>query len=44
MGKDNEPNWLPAAPGEFIPAMRIVWPKEPVIFGSSRPHSVHHAR
>jgi hypothetical protein len=27
-GKDNEANWLPAPKGEFIPMLRMYWPKE----------------
>ena len=27
-GKDKEANWLPAPPGDFIPMMRMYWPKE----------------
>ncbi|MCJ1887283.1 DUF1254 domain-containing protein [Pseudomonas sp. LA21] len=27
-GKDKEANWLPAPKGEFIPMMRMYWPKE----------------
>ena len=27
-GKDKENNWLPAPPGEFIPMLRMYWPKE----------------
>jgi hypothetical protein len=27
-GKDKEANWLPAPAGEFIPMMRMYWPKE----------------
>ena len=27
-GKDNESNWLPAAPDKFILMMRLYWPKE----------------
>jgi len=36
-GKDKEANWLPAPKGEFIPMLRIYWPKEPPpsILGSS---------
>lgn len=26
-GKDKEPNWLPAPKGEFIPMLRMYWPK-----------------
>ena len=27
-GKDKEANWLPAPKGEFIPMLRMYWPKE----------------
>ncbi|WP_448680664.1 DUF1254 domain-containing protein [Pseudomonas nicosulfuronedens] len=27
-GKDKEANWLPAPKGEFLPMMRMYWPKE----------------
>jgi hypothetical protein len=27
-GKDKEANWLPAPEGEFIPMLRMYWPKE----------------
>ena len=27
-GKDNEANWLPAPKGDFIPMLRMYWPKE----------------
>ena len=27
-GKDKESNWLPAPEGEFIPMMRMYWPKQ----------------
>jgi len=27
-GKDKEVNWLPAPQGDFIPMLRIYWPKE----------------
>ena len=27
-GKDKEANWLPAPAGEFMPMMRMYWPKE----------------
>ena len=27
-GKDQEANWLPAPKGEFIPMMRMYWPKD----------------
>ena len=27
-GKDKESNWLPAPEGEFIPMLRMYWPKE----------------
>jgi hypothetical protein len=26
-GKDKEANWLPAPKGEFIPMLRMYWPK-----------------
>jgi hypothetical protein len=27
-GKDKEANWLPAPNGEFIPMLRMYWPKD----------------
>jgi hypothetical protein len=27
-GKDKESNWLPAPTGEFIPMLRMYWPKD----------------
>jgi len=27
-GKDKEANWLPAPKGEFLPMLRMYWPKE----------------
>ncbi|MNG08294.1 hypothetical protein D3C84_916420 [compost metagenome] len=27
-GKDKEANWLPAPQGDFLPMMRMYWPKE----------------
>jgi hypothetical protein len=27
-GKDKEANWLPAPKGDFLPMMRMYWPKE----------------
>ena len=27
-GKDKEANWLPAPKGEFIPMLRMYWPKD----------------
>jgi hypothetical protein len=27
-GKEKEANWLPAPKGEFIPMLRMYWPKE----------------
>ena len=32
-GADKEPNWLPAPDGEFIPMLRLYWPKDEVVNG-----------
>lgn len=42
-GKDKEANWLPAPKGEFIPMLRMYWPKETppsVIDGTWTPPAV----
>lgn len=42
-GKDKEANWLPAPKGEFIPMLRMYWPKEAspsIINGSWKPPAV----
>ncbi|MEO8346866.1 MAG: DUF1214 domain-containing protein [Betaproteobacteria bacterium] len=42
-GKDKEANWLPAPKGEFIPMLRMYWPKEKapsVIDGTWKPPQV----
>jgi hypothetical protein len=42
-GKDKEANWLPAPKGEFIPMLRMYWPKEKdpsIINGSWTPPKV----
>jgi hypothetical protein len=42
-GKDKETNWLPAPKGEFIPMLRMYWPKEQdpsIINGSWKPPAV----
>ena len=36
-GADKEANWLPAPKGEFIPMLRMYWPKEtapPILDGT----------
>ena len=35
-GADKEANWLPAPKGEFIPMLRMYWPKEAVAFDPER--------
>ncbi len=42
-GKDKESNWLPAPAGEFIPMLRMYWPKETdpsILNGTWTPPSV----
>jgi len=39
-GNDKEPNWLPAAPGQFSVTMRIYWPKESVLDSSWTPPAI----
>jgi hypothetical protein len=42
-GKDKEANWLPAPKGDFLPMMRMYWPKDTspsIINGSCKPPSV----
>ncbi len=42
-GKDKEANWLPAPKGDFIPMLRMYWPKEQdpsIINGSWKPPAV----
>jgi len=42
-GKDKESNWLPAPKGEFIPMLRMYWPKEKspsVLDGTWKPPKV----
>jgi hypothetical protein len=42
-GKDKEANWLPAPNGEFIPMLRMYWPKEKdpsIIDGTWKPPAV----
>ncbi|XSC44767.1 DUF1214 domain-containing protein [Bradyrhizobium sp. RDT10] len=42
-GKDKEANWLPAPKGDFLPMMRMYWPKETspsIINGSWKPPAV----
>ena len=36
LGADKEPNWLPAPSGSFVVAMRLYWPKEAALEGSSQ--------
>ena len=43
-GKDKEANWLPAPKGEFIPMMRMYWPKDSglsILDGTWTPPQVH---
>jgi len=43
-GKDKESNWLPAPEGEFIPMLRMYWPKEEmssILDGTWIPPRVH---
>lgn len=45
-GKDKEANWLPAPKGEFIPMLRMYWPKEKapsILDGSWTPPKVEKA-
>ena len=42
-GNDKEANWLPAPQGDFIPMLRMYWPKEQapsILDGSWKPPSV----
>jgi hypothetical protein len=42
-GKDKEANWLPAPKGEFIPMLRMYWPKEndpSILNGTWKPPAV----
>jgi hypothetical protein len=42
-GKDKEANWLPAPKGEFIPMLRMYWPKDTapsIIDGTWKPPAV----
>ena len=42
-GKDKESNWLPAPKGEFIPMLRMYWPKEKdpsVLDGTWKPPAI----
>jgi hypothetical protein len=42
-GKDKEANWLPAPKGEFIPMLRMYWPKDTppsILDGSWKPPAV----
>jgi hypothetical protein len=42
-GKDKEANWLPAPQGDFLPMLRMYWPKEqwpPILNGSRKPPAV----
>jgi hypothetical protein len=46
-GKDKEANWLPAPTGDFIPMLRMYWPKETspsIIDGSWKPPAVELAQ
>ncbi|WP_085728603.1 DUF1254 domain-containing protein [Pseudomonas sp. R37(2017)] len=43
-GKDKEANWLPAPKGEFLPMMRMYWPKDgslSILDGTWTPPQVH---
>ncbi|WP_210250941.1 DUF1254 domain-containing protein [Bradyrhizobium cytisi] len=45
-GKDKEANWLPAPKGEFIPMLRMYWPKNEspsILNGSWKPPAVQKA-
>jgi hypothetical protein len=45
-GKDKEPNWLPAPTGEFIPMLRMYWPKDKdpsILNGTWKPPAVQKA-
>jgi hypothetical protein len=45
-GKDKEANWLPAPKGEFIPMLRMYWPKDTspsILNGSWKPPAVQKA-
>ena len=45
-GKDKEANWLPAPKGEFIPMLRMYWPKDEspsILNGSWKPPAVQKA-
>ena len=46
-GKDKEANWLPAPKGEFIPMLRMYWPKDTpppsILDGSWKPPAVQPA-
>jgi hypothetical protein len=42
-GKDKEANWLPAPKGDFIPMLRMYWPKEghpSILSGSWKPPAI----
>ncbi|MGH6934250.1 MAG: DUF1214 domain-containing protein, partial [Dongiaceae bacterium] len=42
-GKDKQANWLPAPKGEFIPMLRMYWPKEDdptILNGTWKPPTV----
>lgn len=46
-GKDKEANWLPAPKGEFIPMLRLYWPKDTppsIIDGTWKPPAVQEAQ
>ena len=45
-GADKEANWLPAPKGEFIPMLRMYWPKDQspsILYGSWKPPAVKKA-
>ena len=46
-GKDKEANWLPAPKGEFIPMLRMYWPKDTpppsIIDGTWKPPAIREA-
>ena len=39
-GADKEANWLPAPKGDFLPMLRMYWPKEALLNGSWAPPAV----
>jgi hypothetical protein len=39
-GKDKESNWLPAPADQFELALRLYWPKDPVLTGTWKPSAI----